>query len=87
MKKWQIKSIEMFTSFLLKYTIFILFIGAIICMASLTSSISKNMDFLCLDNEHLARQELVRQHLPQGISEGLTQGLSVFGLSVLGTCF
>ncbi|KAG8198573.1 hypothetical protein JTE90_026471 [Oedothorax gibbosus] len=58
--------------------------GAITCMASLTSSISKNMDFLCLDDEHLARQELVRQHLPQGISEGLTQGLSVFGLSVLG---
>ncbi|GIY46277.1 vacuolar protein sorting-associated protein 13B [Caerostris extrusa] len=58
--------------------------GAITCVASLASSISKNMDFLCLDGEHLARQEITRRHLPQGISEGLTQGLNAFGLSILG---
>nr|XP_015924478.2 vacuolar protein sorting-associated protein 13B isoform X2 [Parasteatoda tepidariorum] len=57
--------------------------GILTCMASLTASISKNMDYLCLDEEHLARQEMVRHRLPQGVSEGLFQGLSVFGLSLL----
>lgn len=52
-------------------------------MANLASSISRNMDFLCLDSEHLARQEILRHHLPQGISEGLIQGLSGLGLSLL----
>ncbi|GBL80678.1 Vacuolar protein sorting-associated protein 13B [Araneus ventricosus] len=58
--------------------------GAINSMANFTSSVSKNMDFLCLDEEHLARQELVRRQLPEGVTEGLAQGLSAFGLSVLG---
>ncbi|XP_054721396.1 LOW QUALITY PROTEIN: intermembrane lipid transfer protein VPS13B-like [Uloborus diversus] len=57
--------------------------GALICFASLASSISRNMDFMCLDDEHLARQELMRCHLPHGVSEGLLQGLSGFGLSLL----
>ncbi|KAF8790004.1 Vacuolar protein sorting-associated protein 13B like protein [Argiope bruennichi] len=58
--------------------------GAINSMANFTSSVSKNMDFICLDEEHLARQELVRRQLPDGVTEGLAQGLSAFGLSVLG---
>lgn len=62
-------------------------LGAITCISSLASSISRNMDFLSLDDEHLARQELLRHHLPHGVSEGLIQGLSGLGLSLLSKCF
>ena len=37
-----------------------------------------------MDRSHLERQEETRRHRPDGVSDGLIQGLTGLGLSVLG---
>ena len=53
-------------------------------MTSFASSVSRNMDRLSLDPEHLKRQETVRRQQPKGLRDGLKQGLTGFGFSLLG---
>ena len=47
-------------------------------------SVSRNLDVLSLDPEHSQRNEVVRRARPQGFGQGLTNGLSGIGLSLLG---
>lgn len=42
------------------------------------------MDRLSLDEEHCNRQEEWRRQLPENLGEGLRQGLSRLGISLLG---
>lgn len=42
------------------------------------------MDRLSLDEEHYNRQEEWRRQLPENLGEGLRQGLSRLGISLLG---
>ncbi|KAJ8322215.1 hypothetical protein KUTeg_000686 [Tegillarca granosa] len=46
--------------------------------------VSRNMDRLSMDSTHLQRQEVQRRQMPDGISSGLKQGLTSFGISLLG---
>lgn len=43
------------------------------------------MDRLSLDEEHYTRQEEWRRQLPENLGDGLRQGLSRLGISLLGT--
>lgn len=54
-------------------------------MTKLASSVARNLDRLTLDEEHLQRQEEARRMRPQGMAQGLYQGLTGFGMSILGT--
>ena len=58
--------------------------GTILSITNFASSVSRNMERLSLDTDHRHRQEETRRHRPEGLSEGLKQGLTGFGLSVLG---
>lgn len=42
------------------------------------------MDRLSLDEEHYTRQEEWRRQLPESLGDGLRQGLSRLGISLLG---
>ena len=53
-------------------------------ITNFASSVSRNMDRLSLDPDHQERLEEARRQKPEGISEGLLNGLTGFGLSVLG---
>lgn len=56
-------------------------------MTSITnfaSSVARNMDRLSLDQDHRERQEETRRNKPAGVTQGLKQGLTGFGMSVLG---
>jgi len=54
-------------------------------VTNFASSVSRNMDRLSLDGSHQRRQEESRRHRPEGVGEGLVQGLTGLGISVLGT--
>ncbi|KAH3830462.1 hypothetical protein DPMN_103706 [Dreissena polymorpha] len=54
-------------------------------VTNFASSVSRNMDRLSLDGGHIRRQEESRRHRPDGVSEGLKQGLTGLGISVLET--
>lgn len=56
-------------------------------MTKLASSVARNLDRLTLDEEHLQRQEDARRMRPQGMAQGLYQGLTGFGMSILGMYF
>ena len=58
--------------------------GTITSVTNLASSISRNMDRLSLDTGHRQRQEESRRHRPVGLADGLRQGLTGFGISLLG---
>ena len=58
--------------------------GMMTSVTNFASSVSRNMDRLSLDSSHQQRQEETRRQRPQGLSSGLQQGLTGFGLSVLG---
>ncbi|GFO46200.1 vacuolar protein sorting-associated protein 13b [Plakobranchus ocellatus] len=58
--------------------------GTITSVTNLASSISRNMDRLSLDAGHRQRQEESRRHRPAGLADGLRQGLTGFGISLLG---
>ncbi|XP_048244061.1 vacuolar protein sorting-associated protein 13B-like isoform X2 [Haliotis rufescens] len=58
--------------------------GMITSVTNFASSVSRNMDRLSLDEGHLQRQEENRRNRPVGVSDGLKQGLTGFGISLLG---
>ncbi|KAK6186959.1 hypothetical protein SNE40_006214 [Patella caerulea] len=58
--------------------------GMITSVTNLASSVSRNMDRLSMDSNHLQRQEDNRRNRPVGVSDGLVQGLTGFGISLLG---
>ncbi|MGH0156053.1 UNVERIFIED_CONTAM: hypothetical protein FKN15_048780 [Acipenser sinensis] len=55
-------------------------------ITNLATSLAKNMDHLSLDEEHYHRQEEWRRQLPESQGDGLHQGLSRLGISLLGQC-
>ncbi|EDO30907.1 predicted protein [Nematostella vectensis] len=58
--------------------------GALTSVTNLATSISRNLDRLCMDEQHSRLLEEHRCHRPTRLVTGLTQGLSGFGLSLLG---
>lgn len=54
--------------------------GALSSVTQLATSVSRNLDWMSLDSNHLAWKESLRT----GSSQGFTQGLSTLGLSLLG---
>eukprot|EP00094_Tigriopus_californicus_P005493 TCALIF_05294-PB protein Name:"Similar to VPS13B Vacuolar protein sorting-associated protein 13B (Homo sapiens)" AED:0.21 eAED:0.21 QI:3937/0.5/0.66/1/1/0.33/3/0/1013 len=58
--------------------------GTLTSMTSFASSMSRNLDRLSLDQEHCSRNELLRREKPQGLGQGLVNGLSGVGISLLG---
>ncbi|XP_015594814.1 vacuolar protein sorting-associated protein 13B isoform X2 [Cephus cinctus] len=57
--------------------------GTVNSVTKLASSVARNLDRLTLDEEHLQRQEESRRMRPQGMAQGLYQGLSGLGMSLL----
>ncbi|XP_046469502.1 intermembrane lipid transfer protein VPS13B isoform X2 [Neodiprion pinetum] len=57
--------------------------GTVNSVTKLASSVARNLDRLTLDVEHLQRQEESRRMRPQGMAQGLYQGLTGFGMSLL----
>lgn len=57
--------------------------GTLNSVTKLASSVARNLDRLTLDEEHLQRQEESRRMRPQGMAQGLYQGLTGFGMSLL----
>uniref|UniRef100_A0A0C9QMT7 VPS13B protein n=1 Tax=Fopius arisanus TaxID=64838 RepID=A0A0C9QMT7_9HYME len=57
--------------------------GTVNSVTKLASSVARNLDRLTLDEEHLQRQEESRRMRPQGMAQGLYQGLTGFGISIL----
>lgn len=53
-------------------------------LTNLASSVARNMERLSLDQDHMERSEAGRRYQPHGIVSGLMQGLSAFGISLLG---
>ncbi|XP_010617862.1 vacuolar protein sorting-associated protein 13B isoform X2 [Fukomys damarensis] len=58
--------------------------GTLTSVTNLATSLARNMDRLSLDEEHYNRQEEWRRQLPESLGEGLRQGLSQLGISLLG---
>lgn len=58
--------------------------GTVNSVTKLAASVARNLDRLTLDDEHLERTEAIRRSRPQGITHGFTQGLTGFGISLLG---
>lgn len=58
--------------------------GTLMSVTNLASSVSRNMDRLSLDSDHLSHQEQLRQQHPAGLTDGLAQGLNGLGYSLLG---
>lgn len=58
--------------------------GTVVSLTNLASSVARNMERLSLDQDHAQRSEASRRDHPNGLVQGLTQGLSAFGISLLG---
>ncbi|XP_067305536.1 intermembrane lipid transfer protein VPS13B [Pseudorasbora parva] len=58
--------------------------GTLTSITNLATSLARNMDRLSLDDEHYTRQEEWRRQLPETLGDGLRQGLSRLGISLLG---
>ena len=58
--------------------------GTLTSITNFASSMSRNLDRLSFDREHVMRNEEVRRLKPQGLGEGLVNGLSGVGISLLG---
>ncbi|KAF5303499.1 hypothetical protein FQA39_LY09962 [Lamprigera yunnana] len=58
--------------------------GTLQSVTKLASSVARNLDRLTLDDEHLRRTEEQRRNRPHGVTEGLMQGLTGLGISLLG---
>lgn len=58
--------------------------GTVNSVTKLAASVARNLDRLTLDEEHFQRTEALRRSRPQGVTEGLTQGLTGLGISLLG---
>jgi len=61
-----------------------MYLGTLTSITNLATSLARNMDRLSLDEEHYNRQEEWRRQLPESLGEGLRQGLSRLGISLLG---
>ncbi len=58
--------------------------GTLTSVTNFASSVSRNLDLLSLDQEHRVRNEVSRRERPKGLGEGLANGLSGVGISLLG---
>lgn len=58
--------------------------GTINSVTKLAASFARNLDRLTLDDEHLRRTEALRRIRPNGMADGIAQGLTAFGISLLG---
>lgn len=58
--------------------------GTVNSVTKLAASVARNLDRLSLDEEHLQRTEALRRNRPLGITDGFAQGLTGFGISILG---
>lgn len=58
--------------------------GTVNSVTKLAASVARNLDRLTLDDEHLERTEAIRRIRPLSISHGLSQGLTGFGINLLG---
>lgn len=58
--------------------------GTVNSVTKLAASVARNLDRLTLDEEHLERTEAIRRIRPLSISHGLSQGLTGFGINLLG---
>jgi len=61
--------------------------GTLTSITNFASSVSRNMERLSFDVEHIQRSEVLRRHKPSHVSEGLRNGLSGLGLSILGAFY
>jgi len=59
-------------------------VGTLTSITNFASSVSRNMEQLSLDSDHINRSERIRMRRPSGLSDGLRNGLTGFGLSMLG---
>lgn len=57
--------------------------GTVNSVTKLAASVARNLDRLTLDDEHLERTEALRRTRPLGITHGITQGLTGFGINIL----
>ena len=58
--------------------------GTVTSITNFAKSVSRNLDKLTFDQEHLQRNEETRRLKPRGITDGFISGLSGVGLSMLG---
>ncbi|XP_076064236.1 vacuolar protein sorting 13B isoform X2 [Oratosquilla oratoria] len=58
--------------------------GTLVSLTNLANSVARNMERLSLDEDHAARSEASRRSRPHGLTNGLVQGFSAFGISLLG---
>nr|CAD7196002.1 unnamed protein product [Timema douglasi] len=58
--------------------------GTLSSVTNFAASVARNLDRLTLDQEHFHRTEEVRRQRPQGVAQGLLQGLTGLGISLLG---
>uniref|UniRef100_W8BHK3 Vacuolar protein sorting-associated protein 13B n=2 Tax=Ceratitis capitata TaxID=7213 RepID=W8BHK3_CERCA len=58
--------------------------GTLNSVSKLAASVARNLDRLTLDQEHIERTEALRRRRPHGFTEGLTQGVTGLGISILG---
>lgn len=58
--------------------------GTLSSVTKLAASLARNLDRLTLDAEHLERTEERRRQPPQGLTQGVVQGLTGLGISLLG---
>ncbi|KAM8707006.1 hypothetical protein ACLKA7_011160 [Drosophila subpalustris] len=58
--------------------------GTVNSVTKLAGSVARNLDRLTLDSEHIELTEARRRARPQGFADGLTQGLTGLGISLLG---
>lgn len=58
--------------------------GTLNSVTKLAASVARNIDRITLDDAHLQRTEALRRTRPTGFSDGLSQGLTGLGISLLG---
>ncbi|XP_031633200.1 vacuolar protein sorting-associated protein 13B isoform X2 [Contarinia nasturtii] len=58
--------------------------GTVNSVTKLAASVARNLDRLTLDDEHLERTEAIRRMRPSSITHGISQGLTGFGINLLG---
>lgn len=59
--------------------------GTVNSVTKLANSLARNLDRLSLDSDHIhLKTDASRRHRPQGLTEGFQQGLTGFGISILG---
>lgn len=58
--------------------------GTVNSVTKMAASFARNLDRLTLDDEHMDRTEALRRHRPRNIKDGIAQGLTGLGISLLG---